>query len=132
MIQVATSPAVKQAIDRYFAIYRDNECAEDELTPNEWVVLDQIKDILEHFEHVTKALEGHTATLDETLPAMDFVLEQMEAGKERYKADKYMAPSCNSGWAKLDKYYSKTVDSPAYSSTQSFKQMASSRGKLES
>jgi hypothetical protein len=45
---------------------------------------------------------------------MGFVLEQIETGKERYKANKYIAPSCNSGWAKLDKYYSKTVDSPAY------------------
>jgi hypothetical protein len=45
---------------------------------------------------------------------MDLVLELKEAGKERYKANKYMAPSCTSGWAKLDKYYSKPVDSPAY------------------
>jgi hypothetical protein len=45
---------------------------------------------------------------------MDFVLELKEAGKERYKANKYIAPSCNSGWAKLDTYYSKTVNSPAY------------------
>jgi hypothetical protein len=45
---------------------------------------------------------------------MDFVLEQLEQGKERYQGDKYIATACNSGWAKLDKYYSKTSDSPAY------------------
>ena len=45
---------------------------------------------------------------------MDFILEQLEQGRERYQGDKYMATACNSGWAKLDKYYSKTSDSPAY------------------
>jgi hypothetical protein len=83
IIKVATSPAVKQAIDRYFAIHRDNECAEDELTSHDWVVLDQIKDILEHFEHVTRAFKGHTATIDETLPAMDFALEYLDGGWKR-------------------------------------------------
>jgi hypothetical protein len=37
------------------------------------------------------------ATLDKALPAMDFVLEQLEQGKERYQGDKYMATVYNSG-----------------------------------
>jgi hypothetical protein len=114
MIKVATSVAVKEGINRYFATHRDDECALDELSPDDWDTLSKIKHFLESFEHVTKALEGRSATLDEALPAMDFVLEKLENGKEQYKADKFMAPSCNSGWSKIDKYYSKTSDSPAY------------------
>jgi hypothetical protein len=45
---------------------------------------------------------------------MDFVLEQLEQVKERYQGDKYIATAYNSGWTKLDKYYGKTSDSPAY------------------
>lgn len=114
MIECAISPGVREAITRYFATYIDDECAPDELLLEDWAIIDQVKQFLEYFVHVTKALEGHTATLDEALPAMDFVLEQLEQGKERYQDDKYMSTACNSGWAKLDKYYSKTSDSPAY------------------
>jgi hypothetical protein len=45
---------------------------------------------------------------------MDIVLEQLEQGKERYQGDKYMVIACNSGWMKLDKYYSKISDSLVY------------------
>jgi hypothetical protein len=105
---------VREAISRYFAIYINDECAPDKLLSEDWAIIDQVKQFLEYFEYITKALEGYTATLDEALPAMDFVLEQLEQGKERYQGDKYMATTCNSSWIKLDKYYSKTSDSPAY------------------
>ncbi|KAM5359924.1 hypothetical protein BFJ63_vAg17946 [Fusarium oxysporum f. sp. narcissi] len=62
----------------------------------------------------TKALESSFATLDNVLLAMDFVLAQFEAGKEAAIDDPVMAPMYNSGWAKLDKYYRLTVESPAY------------------
>jgi hypothetical protein len=92
----------------------DDECAPDELLSEDWGIIYQVKQFLGYFEHVTKALEDHTATLDEALPAMDFVLEQLEQGKAQYQGEKYMATACNSGWTKLNKYYSKTSDSPAY------------------
>jgi hAT family C-terminal dimerisation region len=64
--------------------------------------------------HCTKALESNRNTLDNTLPAVDWLLSQYEAGKTEYQDDPFMAASINSGWAKLDKYYSLTSDTPAY------------------
>jgi hypothetical protein len=48
------------------------------------------------------------------LPAMDYILELFEEGKEQYKDDIIMGPCINSGWSKLVKYYNKTSESPAY------------------
>jgi hypothetical protein len=61
-----------------------------------------------------KTLESSFSTLDNVLLAMDFVLAQFEAGKEAHVDDPIMAPMYNSGWAKLDKYYRLTDESPAY------------------
>jgi hypothetical protein len=56
-------PGVREAIPRYFATYIDDESAPDELLSEGWAIINQVKQFLEYFEHVTKALEGHTATL---------------------------------------------------------------------
>lgn len=64
--------------------------------------------------HCTKALESNRNTLDNTLPALDWLLSQYEAGKVEYQDDAFMAACINSGWAKLDKYYALTSDTPAY------------------
>jgi hypothetical protein len=45
---------------------------------------------------------------------MDFLLEQFEQGKTLYAEDAFMSPCYNSGWVKLDKYYSLTDRSPVY------------------
>lgn len=45
---------------------------------------------------------------------MDFLLKQFKTVKEKYASDPFMSPCCNSGWAKLDKYYSLTDRSPVY------------------
>jgi hAT family protein len=45
---------------------------------------------------------------------MDFILEQFEQFKERYKSDKIMGAMFNSGWAKMEKYYNMTDESPSY------------------
>src|SRR6202000_1167657 len=64
--------------------------------------------------HTTKALESNRNTLDEVLPALDFILKQYEDGKAQYKDDPVMSTYINSGWAKLDKYYALTSETPAY------------------
>jgi hypothetical protein len=48
------------------------------------------------------------------LPALDFLLQQYEDGKVQYKDDPIMSTCINSGWAKLDKYYALTSNTPAY------------------
>jgi hypothetical protein len=60
------------------------------------------------------ALQSSTATLENYLPAMDYLLGVFEEAKVKYKDDPFMASRVNSAWSKLDKYYTKTNDSPAY------------------
>ncbi|KAM4057428.1 transposase-like protein [Hirsutella rhossiliensis] len=103
-----------KAQSRIFNKWVEGDCAGDELSPEEWVILEKIKSFLEKLKMTTKALESSFATLDNVLLAMDFVLAQFEAGKEAHIDDPIMAPMYNSGWAKMDKYYCLTDESPAY------------------
>ncbi|KAK2926863.1 HAT, C-terminal dimerization domain [Fusarium oxysporum f. sp. vasinfectum] len=105
---------LRDAIDGYFNKWMELDCAGDELSSEDWIILEKIKSFLEKLKMTTKALESSFATLDNVLLAMDFVLAQFEAGKEVYIDDPIMAPMYNSGWAKLDKYYRLTDESPAY------------------
>ncbi|KAJ0126353.1 Uncharacterized protein HZ326_30544 [Fusarium oxysporum f. sp. albedinis] len=112
MLRVALN--LRDAIDGYFNKCMELDCAGDELSSEDWIILEKIKSFLEKLKMTTKALESSFATLDNILLAMDFVLAQFEAGKEAYIDYPIMAPLYNSGWAKLDKYYRLTDESPAY------------------
>ncbi|KJZ69049.1 hypothetical protein HIM_11560 [Hirsutella minnesotensis 3608] len=105
---------LRGAVEGYFNKWVGADCAGDELSPEDWIVLEKIKSFLEKLKMTTKALESSFATLDNVLLAMDFVLAQFEAGKEAHIDDPIMAPMYNSGWAKMDKYYCLTDESPAY------------------
>jgi hypothetical protein len=60
------------------------------------------------------ATQSSTTTLENCLPAMDYLLSLFEEAKTRYGNDPFMASRVNSAWSKLDKYYTKTNDSAAY------------------
>jgi hypothetical protein len=45
---------------------------------------------------------------------MDFILTQFEEGKKRFKDHSQFSKMFNSGWAKLNKYYMLTKDTPIY------------------
>jgi hypothetical protein len=60
------------------------------------------------------ATQSSSATLENYLPAMDYLLGVFEQAKVQYKDDPFMASRVNSAWSKLDKYYTKTNDSAAY------------------
>jgi hypothetical protein len=60
------------------------------------------------------ATQSSTTTLENCLPAMDYLLSLFEEAKTRYSNDPFMASRVNSAWSKLDKYYTKTNDSAAY------------------
>ena len=60
------------------------------------------------------ATQSSLATLENCLPAMDYLLGLFEEAKVKYRDDPFMASRVNSAWSKLDKYYSKTNDSAAY------------------
>lgn len=56
-------------------------------------------------KEATKALESTKSILDNALLALDFLLEQFEAGKAEYSSDTILGNCFNSGWAKLEEYY---------------------------
>jgi hypothetical protein len=74
----------------------------------------QIGDFLRELHETLLSLESSTSTLDDVLPAMDYILELFETKKVEFKDDPVLGPCINSGWSKLVKYYEKTSDSPAY------------------
>jgi len=112
MLQVAL--ALRDAIEGYFDKWVEADCAGDELSPEDWIILEKIKSFLEKLKMATKALESPFATLDNVLLAMDYILTQFETGKTMHEGDPLMSSMYNSGWAKLDKYYRLTDESPAY------------------
>jgi hypothetical protein len=86
------------------------------LCPSPELILLQIQicDFLRELHETLLALESSTSTLDDVLPAMDYILELFEAKKVEFKDDSVLGPCINSGWSKLVKYYEKTSDSPVY------------------
>ena len=108
-----TSP-VFEAINAYVRRHADESVGQDALSDDDWKALRDIHDFLDLLSQTTLALETSTSTLDAVLPAMDFILEQFEQFKERYKHDKKLASMFNSGWKKMVKYYKLTDESPAY------------------
>ncbi len=109
---ISTATKLKTAINLFCHQYQENN--DDILSEKDWQDLQKLQDFLLFFYDATAATEGHNATIDRVLPTMDFLLEQFEAAKETYTNDPFMSPCCNSGWAKLDKYYSLTERSPVY------------------
>jgi hypothetical protein len=71
--------------------------------------------ILKNFADATLATEGHTSSIDLTLLSMDFLLDKFEQAKDEYATDPFLSPCINAGWKKLEKYYSITDRTPAYS-----------------
>jgi len=72
MLRVALN--LRDAIDGYFNKWMELDCAGDELSSEDWIILEKIKSFLEKLKMTTKALESSFTTLDNVLLAMDFVL----------------------------------------------------------
>ena len=66
------------------------------------------------FHDITISIEGRNSTLENVLPTMDFILDTFEKGKELYAIDLFLGPCINSGWMKINQYYSITESSPVY------------------
>jgi hypothetical protein len=59
-------------------------------------VIPTYSDFLYQFDNALMALQSLKTTLDNVLPAMDFILELLEIGKERFKDDEFMSSCINS------------------------------------
>lgn len=112
MLEVAL--LLREAIEEYFVTYGESDIERDHLDTDEWRILGEIKSFLGVLKSSTKSLEGFGASLDRVLPSMDFILAHFEKAKHTYKDDVKIAAMVNSGWQKMDKYYGKSDESPAY------------------
>ena len=115
MLEVAL--LLQEAIKEYFKSQGKIECNDDRLTDDEQVQLRYIKGFLELLKQLTKAIESLTTSLNRVLPSIDFILAYFKKAKETFKDDKKLRQIINSGQAKIEKYYSKTDKSPAYTAT---------------
>jgi hypothetical protein len=122
---------LRKPIDQFYGTWEEND--KDKLTEDDWDIIEKVgirtsinigiklltkhyqyKAFLSQLDQTLMALQSSTSTLDNVLPAMDFILEMFEDGKERFKDSDFLAPCINSAWSKLNKYYTKTSESPAY------------------
>jgi hypothetical protein len=86
----------------------------DRLLSTDWEDLTHVQSFLRYFFDATKATKGRTATIEQILPFMDFLLKKFEDSKTLYKENPFIGPCLNSGLEKLDKYYNLTNRSPVY------------------
>jgi hypothetical protein len=134
MLKTALQPPVRQAIDRWFDERAKDQPEDERITEEDWAVIEKVgifvrnvlliqwlitpflqyNGFLEKLTQTTKALESNTSTLDNILPAMDYILQIFEAGKVEFKDDDVLSTCINAGWAKMDKYYNMTNDTVVY------------------
>ena len=97
--------------------YLEDEIVQDKLTTKEQALLKQIKAFLEVIKQSTKSLEGFKHGLDHVLPSIDFILAHFEKAKETYTNNEKIKTIVNTRQQKMNKYYNKTDQSPAYVTT---------------
>lgn len=65
------------------------------------LIVVQINSVLSPLHETLIAIESTSSTLDDVLPAMDYMLEVFEAKKDEFKDDLVIGPCISSGWPKL-------------------------------
>jgi hypothetical protein len=106
---------------KIFAKQHLSEFKDDELTEEDWDILKATAKILYPFWNVTKRLEGYAkkgerGVMWEAFSAIEVLIEHLDKMKQIYRQNTHpeLALSINLAWSKLDDYYKKLDDSPAY------------------
>ncbi|KAM4061313.1 hypothetical protein HRG_007409 [Hirsutella rhossiliensis] len=100
-------------IDGFCKAYWD-DLKDDFLSPLDWQKIRTVQTFLAPFQEATLYCQGHNATIDFVLFTMDVLIRHLEGALSEFKADKELCSRIQSSWETLDKYYSKTDDSPLY------------------
>ena len=87
-------PQIKEAIQRYYEQYQENEA--DQLSSQDWAALEKIQEVLQAFEDATLSTESRKSTLENVLPTIDFTLDILEAAYKAHQGDPFLGPCCNS------------------------------------
>lgn len=117
MISIAIKERI--AIELFFANYehdpndRELHILDDQLSNDDWGMLEKINNTLTLFKQTSMSLESSFATLYHTIPSMDMILDHLEE-RRNDTSDAIMMPMYQQAWEKMIKYYKLLDDSPAY------------------
>ncbi|KAL9112804.1 MAG: hypothetical protein Q9187_007713, partial [Circinaria calcarea] len=82
MIEWATEPLIKQAIDSF--CMEESNLQDDLLSRNDWKILADIREFLRAFYDATKATKSPQHSVARVIPTMDFLLDHYEQSTKQY------------------------------------------------
>lgn len=100
-----------------FLLNHDQELSDVTLTSSDWDLLKKTYQFLQPFASATLYGQGDCSSVATTLRLMDALLLHYEASKVRHGDDPRMLKAIEMGWFVLDKYYTKTEDTPVYAAS---------------
>lgn len=112
MLDTALKEGMQPALDVYTASQSD--LSQDQLSSEDWETLSHFHGILKNFEEATLSSEGYKDTIDKVLTSMEFLLDSLEESKAQFINHRILKPCVEAAWNKLEKYYSLTERSVAY------------------
>jgi hypothetical protein len=112
MIQWSCKDNIKAAIQQYVA--NNAELQDEMLYAEDWKDLASIRDFLKLFFIATKSTESPDHSIGRIIPIFDRLLSHYEKSRTVYKDSPLMRTCLETGWSKLEKYYVKSDQSPAY------------------
>jgi hypothetical protein len=122
---------LRDAIDLYYKRYKgpssstEYDISQDELSPEDWAILQRFCNLLRPFKEMTKRIEGNAnkagyegsqGAVWEVLESMDFLSSKLEAlaASVKHEPADYFTVGIETGWSKLQKYYTLTDQSAIY------------------
>jgi hypothetical protein len=115
---------LKDALELYQSAYRydrDHPTNLDELTPDDWLELRELRDLLEPMKIVSTQIQSNPAyggqgALWQNLSSLDFLIDHLERQRQLLSVlpNTHFKACVNLGWKKLDKYYTLTDRTHAY------------------
>ena len=115
---------LKDAIELYQSHFKsdnDEPLDNDVLSPNDWLELRELLDLLLPLKAVSLTLQSdgkdcNNGCLWQSLPAIDYLMTKLEALKTSHMhlPNTHFKAAINFGWKKLDKYYQLSDNTPAY------------------
>jgi hypothetical protein len=100
-----------------FLLNHDQELADVTFSSSDWNLLEKTHLFLQPFASATLYGQGDCSSVASTLYLMDALLLHYEAAREQHSDDPRMLKAIEMGWFVLNKYYTKTEDTPVYAAS---------------
>ncbi|KAI0079327.1 hypothetical protein K474DRAFT_1567812, partial [Panus rudis PR-1116 ss-1] len=85
-----------------------------ELSEEEWIIVQQLRDVLQVFYDATQFFSRDNACLSTVLPAMDKIDRRLATDSVRKSLKPCIRAACSMGLRTLNRYYDKTDYSDTY------------------